>query len=115
MPSLKGYVEKFNEIPKHLAFSLAALMSFYTGTEIRENALIGHRGEEEYKVLDDAKALEFFRENSSKSSVEFTTAYLSNVDFFGEDLTKIAGLVDCVAGHLDKIKANGMRKAMENL
>ncbi len=115
MPSLKGYVEKFNEIPKHLGFSLAALMSFYTGTEIRDNALIGHRGEEEYKVLDDAKALEFFKENSSKSSKEFTEKYLGNVDFFGEDLTKIAGLVDCVAGYLDDIKANGMRKAMENL
>ncbi len=115
MPSLKGYVEKFNEIPKHLGFSIAALMSFYTGTEIRENALIGHRGQEEYKILDDVKVLEFFKEYSSKSSKEFTEKYLSNVDFFGEDLTKITGLVDCVAGHLDNIKANGMRKAMENL
>jgi tagaturonate reductase len=115
MPSLKGYVEKFNAIPKHLSFSIAALMNFYTGTEMVDNALIGHRGEEVYKVLDDADALEFFAANSSKPSKEFATAYLSNEKFFGEDLTKIAGLVDAVAANLDDIKANGMRKAMENL
>lgn len=115
MASLKGYAQKYNAVPKHLSFSLAALMSFYTGSEIREGALIGHRNGEEYKVLDDAKALEFFAANSSKASYEFTTAYLSNEKFFGEDLTKINGLVDSVAGYLDDIRANGMRKAMENL
>lgn len=115
MPSLKGYVEKFKEVPKHLSFSIAALMSFYTGTKIRENALIGHRGNEEYKIMDDAKTLEFFAENSSKSSREFVVSYLSNDKFFGEDLTKIAGLADAVTAHLDAIKADGMRKAMENL
>ena len=115
LPSLKGYVEKFNEIPKHLSFSLAALMSFYTGTEIKDNALIGHRGEEEYKILDDAPALEFFAANSMKSSKEFAEAYLSNEKFFGEDLTKINGLVTSVAVYLDEIKTNGMRKAMEQL
>lgn len=115
MASLKGYAEKFNEVPKHLSFSLAALMSFYTGSEIREGALIGHRNGEEYKVLDDANALEFFATNSSKDSKEFTIAYLSNEKFFGEDLTKINGLVDSVAAYLDDIRTNGMRKAMENL
>ncbi len=115
LPSLKGYVEKFNEIPKHLSFSIAALMSFYTGTEIKDNALIGHRGTEEYKILDDAAALEFFAANSTKSSKEFTEAYLSNEKFFGEDLTKIDGLVDSIATYLEQIKAHGMRKAMEQL
>jgi tagaturonate reductase len=115
MPSLKGYVEKFNALPKHLCFSLAALMSFYTGSQIVDNALIGHRGNEEYKILDDADALEFFAANSLKSSKEFTFAYLCREKFFGEDLTKLAGLVDLVASYLDEIKANGMRKAMENL
>jgi tagaturonate reductase len=115
MPSLKGYVEKFNTLPKHLCFSLAALMSFYTGSEMKDNALIGHRGEEEYTILDDAFALEFFAANSGKSSKEYANAYLSNEKFFGEDLTKIEGLVDAVATYVDDIRANGMRKAMENL
>ena len=41
MPSLLGYVEKTGKLPAHLTFSIAALMAFYTGTEIRDKALIG--------------------------------------------------------------------------
>lgn len=115
MPSLKGYIEKFGNIPNHLSFSLAALMSFYTGSEIVDNALIGNRAGSEYKIMDDAEVLEFFAAHSSKSSKEYTQAYLSNVKFFGEDLTKYQGLVDKVAGYLDEIKANGMRKALESI
>ncbi len=115
MPSLTGYIEKTGKIPSHLAFSLAALMSFYTGTEIRENALIGHRNGEEYKILDDASALEFFAANSDKDSLTFTKAYLSNTAFFGRDLTEYAGLTEKVAGYLDDIRTLGMREAIKKV
>lgn len=115
MPSLTGYIDKFGKLPKHLSFSLAALMSFYTGSEIVDNALIGSRDGSEYKILDDAAILEFFAANSSKSSKEFAIAYLSNEKFFGEDMTKYDGLVDQVSEYLDKIKTNGMRKAIEEV
>jgi len=115
MPSLIGYIEKTGEIPSHLAFSLAALMSFYTGTEIRESALIGHRDGVEYKVLDDAAALEFFAVNSSKDSMEFTKAYLSNTAFFGRDLSEFDGLVEKVAGYVEDIRTNGMRAAIQKV
>ena len=113
MPSLLGYVEKKGELPKHLTFSIAALMAFYTGSEIREKALIGHRDGQEYNILDDAAVLEFFAANSSKPSKEFTQLYLGNVDFHGQDLTKVAGLADAVAAYLDDIRTLGMRKALE--
>ena len=115
MPSLIGYMEKTGEIPSHLAFSLAALMSFYTGTEIKDSALIGHRDGVEYKVLDDAAALEFFAANSSKDSMEFTKAYLSNTAFFGRDLTEFDGLADKVAGYVEDIRVNGMRAAIQKI
>ena len=38
MPSLLGYVEKTGKLPAHLTFSIAALMAFYHGTEIRDKA-----------------------------------------------------------------------------
>ena len=112
MPSLTGYIEKTGEIPSHLAFSLAALMNFYTGTEIKDSALIGNRNGEEYKILDDASALEFFAANCTKATDEFVAAFLSNESFFGQDLTAVAGLKDAVAAYLDDIKANGMRAAL---
>ena len=112
MPSLLGYVEKFGKLPVHLAFSLAALMAFYTGTEIRGKALIGSRNGQEYEILDDMDVLEFFRDNCRKGSRDFVTAFLGNENFFGQDLNQVEGLTDAVAGYLDDIRANGMRAAL---
>ena len=113
MPSLLGYVERKGELPKHLTFSIAALMAFYTGSEIRDKALIGHRNGQEYNIMDDMAVLEFFAANSSKPSAEFVNAYLSNENFHGQDLTKVAGLSDAVTAYLEDIRTLGMRKAIE--
>ena len=112
MPSLLGYVEKNGTLPPHMTFSLAALMAFYSATEIRDGKLVGHRGDEEYMISDDAPVLEFFAANSTKSTEEFVTAFLSNESFFGQDLTQVAGLKDAIVAYLDDIKANGMRAAL---
>lgn len=113
MPSFLDYVEKTGELPKHLTFSLAALMSFYTGSEIREGALIGHRGEEEYRVVDDSPVLEFFAANSGKAPYEYAEATLSNSDFWGRNLTEIPGALDVVTEYVSAVRSNGMRKTME--
>jgi tagaturonate reductase len=113
MPSLLGYVERKGELPKHLTFSIAALMAFYTGSEIRDKVLIGNRDGKEYEIHDDAAVLEFFAANSSKATAEFVHAYLSNVDFHGQDLTLISGLEAAVVAYLDDIRTLGMRKAIE--
>ena len=112
MPSLLGYVEKNGTLPTHMTFSLAALMAFYTGTEIRDGKLVGHRGAEEYFISDDAPVLEFFAANSTKATEEFVTGFLSNESFFGQDLTLVPGLKDAIVVYLDDIKANGMRAAL---
>lgn len=113
MPSFLGFVEEKKALPTHLTFSLAALMAFYTGTEIREKALIGHRDGQEYNILDDMAVLEFFRDNSQKETKEFVHAFLSNESFWGQDLSQAAGAQDAVVSYLDDIKSMGMRKAME--
>ena len=77
LPSFLGYIEQKKTLPAHLTFSLAALMAFYTGSEIRDGALIGHRGEEEYRIMDDAAVLEFFASNSLKDAKEFTEEFLA--------------------------------------
>ena len=113
MPSFLGYIENEGKLPAHLTFSLAALMAFYTGTEIRDKALIGHRDGAEYNILDDAAVLEFFAANSSKDTAEFAHATLSNVDFWGQDLSAIAGVEAAVTTYLSDIRALGMRAALE--
>ncbi|MCI8694299.1 MAG: tagaturonate reductase [Lachnospiraceae bacterium] len=112
MPSLLGYVEIFGKLPSRLTFSLAALMAFYTGTEIRDKALIGHRGGEEYSILDDREVLEFFRDNCEKEVSAFVAAFLGREDFFGQDLNQVPGLAGAVTAYLKDIRENGMRAAL---
>lgn len=115
MPSFLEYIEKTGKLPVHLAFSLAALMAFYTGTEIRDKALIGHRDGQEYQILDDAAVLDFFAKNSSKEAAEYAHAVLANQDFWGQDLSAIPGVEEKITSYLEDIRENGMRKAMENI
>lgn len=112
LPSLLGYVEKFGKLPAHLTFSIAALMAFYCGTEIRDGALIGNRDGQEYNIKDDMPVLEFFRDNCGKDTETFVKNYLGREDFHGQDLNKVSGLTDAVTAYLDDIKANGMRAAL---
>ena len=115
MPSFLGYLEKEGKVPAHLTFSLAALMAFYTGSEIREKALIGHRDGQEYQILDDMAVLEFFAANSGKDAAAYAKAVLSNEAFWGQDLSALPGVLDTVTADLEKIRTVGMREAVKEL
>ncbi len=120
LPSFLGYVNKFGKLPKYLTFSMAALMSFYSTQKVGElnggRVLVGDRAGEEYFIRDDQAVLDFFLENSAKEPKAFAESYLSNTKFFGgEDLTKIDGLVDAIAGYIADIRTRGMRAVCEDL
>ncbi len=113
MPSFLEYIKLNGKNPKHLTFSLAALMAFYSSDKLDDKALIGLRDKKEYRIMDDMAVLEFFRDNSGKDSASFAKAFLSNTDFFGEDLSAVGTTLADVTAYLDDIRSLGMRKAME--
>ena len=113
MPSFTEYIRLKGENPKHLTFSLAALMAFYSSEKLEGNALIGNRNGEEYKIMDDLAVLEFFRDNSGKSTEEFVKAFLAKESFWGQDLSALGDTYKLVCGYLDDIRTLGMRAAME--
>lgn len=113
MPSFLSYAKKEGKLPKRLTFSLAALMAFYTGSEIRDKALIGSRDGAEYRIMDDAAVLEFFAAHSGEHVDAYTEAVLSNEAFWGEDLRWIPGAKAAVALYLTDIRTLGMRGALE--
>jgi len=115
MPSFLEYVKLNGENPKHLTFSLAALMAFYSADKYAEDgkALLGNRDGQEYRIMDDAEVLAFFKENSGKDSKTFAHAFLSNTAFFGQDLSVVGDTEALVTAYLDDIRTLGMRKAME--
>ena len=113
MPSFTEYINRKGELPKRLTFSLAALIAFYSGSEIRDGALIGNRNGEEYLIKDDAFVLEFFAKNSSLEADELTKLVLENEKFWGTDLSKYEGASKNVSTYISEIRELGMRKAME--
>ncbi len=115
LPSLLKFEEQFSVLPVCLTFSLAALMEFYTADEIRDGVLIGHRGDQEYSVQDDKEVLEFFAEYSRKDINTFVEKFLSNKNFWDNDLTQIPFLINQVSGNLEEIRTAGIRTAMKKL
>ena len=122
LPSHLGYVKKEGKLPVVLPFSLAALISFYEGTEYEGTALVGNRNGEKYLINDSPEVLEKFaslykasyKDNKEKAE-KIAKAVLSETSWWGEDLTAVAGLEAVVAKHLENIWTNGMTKAIESL
>ncbi len=116
LPSMKGYIKNFCKLPLCIVFSFAALIAFYKGTEIRDNALIGIRNGEEYKIFDDMHVLEFFASYSKKlCHKEFVKLFAANEQLFGEDLSRIEGFVETVADFLDDIENLGIESVMKKI
>lgn len=123
LPSLLGYYEKKKELPTVLTFSLAALISFYNGKlNADKTALVGSRNGEEYQIKDSPEILEVFDKlysasykcNGCKSSA-IVKEVLSKSEWWGQDLTKVPGLEDKVAGYLKQIYNDGMAAAIKSL
>ena len=105
LPSFKDNYNKNRKIPKLLTFSFAGLLAFYCSADLREDGLHSNRNDgTEYIVHDDADVLKIFAENSIKSEEDYVKVIASNVDFWGEDLTKYDNFVSDVTNYLIKIK-----------
>jgi len=111
LPTILDAYDKKGSLPSHLCFSLAALMTFYSGDK-GDGKLVGERDGVSYDIVDDAPVLEFFASHKGMEADEFVTAFLKRDDFWGKDLTRVDGFVDAVTGALRSIRENGMRGAV---
>ncbi len=119
LPSLLQYVERFGDVPKVLSFSMAAMLAFYQGDRIEGDALIGKRGKEEYRIVDDMDNLEMMKTlwmsyDGTRQAIEKLTAdVLSRVDMWEEDLTQVPQLCAKVSEYLFAIKTDGIEAAIK--
>ena len=112
LPSIVEFLEKNGFLPVHLTFSLAALIQFYSGGELREGVLLARRGEEEYPVHDDKEVLEFFLRHAKEEPEQLVPRFLAREDFWERDLNDIPGFPEKVTGYLRDIRTGGMRNAI---
>ncbi len=116
LPSLLGYMDTYKKLPKHLVFSLAALISFYEGTEYEGPALMGKRNAETYLIQDSPEVLEkFSRLYKHKDAETISKAVLSDTSWWGTDLTLLPDLEKQVAKNLNCIWKDGMKSALSAL
>lgn len=103
LPSVLEYINRENALPKHLLFSLAALIAFYKG----------NRNGESIPLNDDQSALDFFTDQWAKGDVKTVAKEtLQNLDFWGIDLTQFDGILDEVTKNLEAIINKGMKEAL---
>lgn len=112
LPSLTAYIDKFDRLPQKLTFSLAALLAFYHGNEIREGNLIGYRDQETYNICDEEEVLLFFRDHFDQDTSTLVRNFLSYPVFWEKDLNQIPELTDTLIHYYDEIQRNGMRNAL---
>lgn len=115
LPTLKDSVKNTGKLPKWLTYSFAALLAFYHTTEQGDGCLIGHREGNTYEIHDDADKLEQIRVWAAGSDADYVHSVMAESDWWGEDLTAIAGFEAAVAGHIARINEVGIKAHIAEL
>lgn len=114
MPSLKGYIANTGKLPECITASFAFYIAFYRGKQLTEDGLIAARpAGNEYTVKDDRPILKFFCDHREDDAKTLVHAVCSNEEFWGEDLTAIAGFEEAVAGYVADIWEKGAYEVMK--
>ncbi|MFV0440836.1 MAG: tagaturonate reductase [Lachnospirales bacterium] len=119
LPSILEYKEKQGALPEKLVISFSALIKFYQGQEIVDNALIGNRGSNTYPIKDTLEYLEIFKgftKEYDKSNIkDYVTKVCSQTQMWGQDLNEVDGFNELVTSYLELIEEKGMENAVEIL
>ncbi|MFV8326694.1 tagaturonate reductase [Flavobacterium sp. ZS1P14] len=105
LPSVLGYISKYDKVPAHLTFAFACLIRFYQGSW-KGQAL---------PVDDSSDITTFFQEIwKSQNTEQVVQQTLQNTDFWGEDLSKVNGLSAALILALNEIESNGIEQGFVN-
>jgi tagaturonate reductase len=101
VPTILEYHARTGKLPKHILYSLAALILFYKG-EWKGTTI---------KLQDTADVLGFFKNVwSSSNSIQVIDPVLSNVNLWGTDLTQLPDLTKIVAESIQQIESPAFGK-----
>ncbi len=104
LQTYSDYRAKFGKSPKHILFSFASLCVFYKGK----------RGDEDIKLADDQKYLDFWKALWTKTDyTDIAKTALCQKDIWGLDLSADDDNTAVVAGYIKNIVENGERAALK--
>lgn len=111
LPSLLGYLDRTKTLPRHLVFSLAALLELYRGK----------RGEEKIPLSDEEPVMELMKglwasyDGTKESLLALVRGALAFEHVWKRDLNGVPGLTEAVARYLSEIERHGMKRAVEQI
>lgn len=115
MPSLKAYFANTGKLPECITASFALYLAFYRGTKLTEEGLVAERpAGNEYTIKDDRPILQFYYDHREDDVKTLVHAVCANEEFWGEDLTAIAGFEEAVAGYVAAIEEKGAYEVMKD-
>lgn len=114
LPTLLGYVEKYGAVPKHITFSLSALIALYSSGKHEDGSLVLTRNGEDYTLRDSDSVLEFFSTSHNLSLPALVHSFLSCQSFWGMDMTHIPCLENEVLRCCNEIDQCGMEQAIRH-
>jgi len=109
VPSIVAYAEREGRVPPSLAFGFAAFLAWARGDEQRARRAAGLR----MPADDGAERLSSLWA-AHDGAPELVRAALAERDLWGADLAAIPGFADAVAEQLGRIRADGMRAALDH-
>ena len=121
LPSLLEYQRRRGELPELLTFSLAALVLFYRGGERKGPALMAERAVDgaPYEINDTPEVLDWFADlwqGQTALDEPGATALMGKVlaqqEFWGMDLTTVAGLSEATGCYLAAMITEGVRPVL---
>ena len=110
MPTFLDYVEQVGKLPPCLTTSFAAYVAFYSSDiqGLTDKGLVCKRPKgNEYIVSDDRWVLEFYDAHRDDDPESLIHAVMTNLDMWGQDLTKVPGFEAEAVRILKVIRSEG--------
>lgn len=110
MPTFLEYIEATGKLPVCLTMSFAAYIAFFNSDiqELNDKGLVCRRPKgDSYICSDDRWALEFFYDHRNDTVEELVHGVMTNLQMWGQDLTRIPGFEAATVENLKKIRSAG--------
>ncbi len=119
IPSLLGFVEKEQRLPRYMCLGFAAYLVFMRATTEKDGAWFGEYKGKSYPIRDDHAGYFYALWESvdphNKTYVEsMVSGVCAHEEFWGQNLNKLDGFVESVAAYVLEIMALGAEKTLRN-
>jgi len=116
LPPVKHALAAGRPAPGLIAFSLAALLTFYRGVKAGDG-FVGRREKGEYPIRDEPAALAIMAESwalePTVGAGAVAARLIADPRLWGEDLTKVGNLAALALAAFESIERRGVRGALE--